>query len=458
MAHRTVLVLLASLAATAARADDWPQWMGPQRDGVWREDGILDKFHAGGPKVLWKQPCGVGYAGPSVAAGKLFLPDFLPKDKLPGGGFEKGQFRGEERLVCRDAATGKELWVDGYPVAYTISYAAGPRANATVDGDKVYSLGAMGDLRCLETATGKLVWSKNFVKDYGANVPVWGFSSHPLIDGNKLICLAGGSNDRLVIAFDKHTGKELWASQSCPGDFGYSPPVIHEFGGQRQLIIWHTKAVTGLNPETGKRLWKADFDVKFALTAPMPRKVGADGLFLTSFYNGSLFLKVGADKADVVWRSKAKGEQASQTTDLSSIMPTPVIDGDTAYGVCSYGQLRGLEISSGKRLWETMQATRGKRTPAKVAASDEPAQIERWSNAFLTPQGGRCFLFNEQGDLIIARLSKGGYEEIDRANVIEPTNTMAGSGRKVVWVHPAYANKCVFVRNDREVICLSLAR
>jgi outer membrane protein assembly factor BamB len=167
---------------------------------------------------------------------------------------------------------------------------------------------------------------------------------------------------------------------------------------------------------------------------------------------------VGADKADVVWKSKAKGEQASQTTDLSSIMPTPAIDGDTAYGVCSYGQLRGLEVSTGKRLWETMQATRGKRTPEKVAAEETPAGSERWSNAFITPQGRRYFIFNEQGDLIIAKLSKAGYEEVDRASVIEPTNTMTGGGRRVVWVHPAYANKCVFVRNDREVICLSLAR
>jgi outer membrane protein assembly factor BamB len=455
---RITFVLLAALSTAVARADDWPQWMGAQRDGVWREDGILDRFPAGGPKVVWRQPCGVGYAGPSIANGKLYLPDFVPEGGLPDSGFAKGKFVGQERLICRDAATGKELWVSAYPVAYTISYPGGPRCHPTVDGDKVYTLGAMGDLRCHDAATGKVVWAKNFVKDYGASTPVWGFAAHPLVDGDKLICLAGGSNDRLVIAFDKHTGKELWASQSCPGDFGYSPPVIHEFGGKRQLVIWHSRAVVGLEPDTGKRIWKQDFEVKFALTAPMARKVGPDGLFVTSFYNGSMFLKVGATSADVVWKSKAKGEQASQTTDLSSIMPTPVIEGDTAYGVCSYGQLRGLDVKTGTRLWETMQATRGKRTPEKVAAEPTPGAIERWSNAFLTPQGGRYFLFNEQGDLVIATLSRGGYEEIDRATIIEPTNTMAGAGRKVAWVHPAYANRCVFVRNDREVVCVSLAR
>jgi hypothetical protein len=125
--------------------------------------------------------------------------------------------------------------------------------------------------------------------------------------------------------------------------------------------------------------------------------------------------------------------------------------------VCSYGQLRCIEANTGKRVWESMQATRGKLTPAKVAEEPEPAERERWSLAFLIPHRDRFFLFNEQGDLIIAKLSPKGYEEIDRAHIIDPTNTMAGRGRLVVWMHPAFANKCVYVRNDKELICLSLA-
>ena len=110
-----------------------------------------------------------------------------------------------------------------------------------MDGDRVYTLGAMGHLFCLDIATGKPIWSKDFIKDYESPLPVWGFAAHPLIDGDKLICLAGGSNDRLVVAFDKKTGKELWAAESCGGDFGYCPPMIYEFGGKRQLIIWHSR-------------------------------------------------------------------------------------------------------------------------------------------------------------------------------------------------------------------------
>jgi hypothetical protein len=259
------------------------------------------------------------------------------------------------------------------------------------------------------------------------------------------------------VAFDKKTGKELWATESCAGDVGYSPPMIYEYGGKRQLVIWHTHAVLGLEPETGKRIWKVDFESKAALTAPTARKVGNDGLFITSFYNGSMLLKVSDSKAEVVWRSKSKGERPNQTLDLSSIICTPIVDGDYIYGVCSYGQLRCIKAQTGERVWESMQATRGKLTPAKVAAQEEPQDSERWSNAFIVKQADRYFLFNEQGDLIIAKLSPGGYEEVSRAHLIDPTNKDALS-RTVVWVHPAFANKCVFVRNNLEMACYSLAK
>jgi outer membrane protein assembly factor BamB len=458
---RFFLALALALTPALAHADDWPQWLGPKRDGVWRETGVIDTFPAGGPKKLWSARVGAGYAGPAVTGGKVFVIDLVPAKgaTLPDSGFAKGaRVPGNERVLCLDEKTGTELWKHEYPAEYRISYAAGPRCTPVVDGDKVYTLGAMGHLACVDIPTGKPVWEKDFIKDYDAYLPVWGFAANPLIDGEKLICLVGGSDSRLVVAFDKKTGKQIWAAESCGGDFGYCPPMIYEFGGRRQLIIWHSRGVLGLEPETGKRIWRVDFVAKAALTAPTPRKVGDDGLFITSFYNGSMLLRVKADGAEVVWKSKAKGEMPNQTTDLSSIMPTPWVDGDYTYGVCSYGQLRCIETKTGKRVWETMRATRGALTPKKVAESEEPAQSERWSNAFIVPHDGRYFLFNEQGDLIIAKLSPKGYEELSRAHLIDPTNTMAGQGRKVVWMHPAFADRCVFVRNDKELICYSLAK
>jgi len=445
--------------ALTLRADDWPQWLGPKRDGVWRETGIIDAFPERGPKKKWSVPVGMGYSGPAVADGKVLLMDRIlaEGEKLPDIAFAKPRLKGIERVLCLDEKTGKEIWKHEYPAEYAISYAAGPRCTPIVDGDRVYTLGAMGRLFCLGAADGKPLWSQDFIKDYGSALPQWGFAAHPLVDGEKIICLAGGSNNRLVVAFDKRTGKELWAAEHCPGDFGYSPPMIYEFGGKRQLIIWHSRAVLGLEPETGKRIWRVDFEIRSALTAPTPRKVGDDRLFVTSFYNGSMLLRVKADTAEVVWQSKAKGEGIHQTTDLSSIIPTPVIDGDFVYGVCSYGQLRCIEVNTGKRVWETMKATRGKLTPPKVAERDEPDGGERWSNAFLIPYSDRTFLFNEQGDLIIAKLTPKGYEELSRTHLIDPTNKDA-RGRLVVWTHPAFADRCVFVRNDREMACFDLAK
>jgi outer membrane protein assembly factor BamB len=443
---------------TSARADDWPQWLGPNRDGIWKENDIVESFPSGGPKVVWKVPIGLGYTGPAVANGKVYVMDRLLADgvTLPANAFAKGKNKGIERVQCRDERTGALIWKHDYPAEYAISYAAGPRCTPTVEGDRVYTLGAMGHLFCLDVGTGKAVWSKDFIKDYESFLPVWGFAAHPLIDGDKLICLVGGSQGRLVVAFNKNTGKEIWAVESCEGDFGYCPPMIYEFGGKRQLIIWHSRAVLGLEPESGKRIWRVDFESKAALTAPTPRKIGDDEVFVTSFYNGSMLLKVNASGATVVWKSKSRGEMPTQTTDLSSIICTPTVDGDTIYGVCSYGQLRCLKAQTGERVWETMKATRGQLTPKKVADNEEPASTERWSNAFIVKQGDRYFLFNEQGDLIIARLSTKGYEELSRAHVIDPTNKDAN--RKVVWVHPAFANKCMFIRNDVEMICVSLAK
>ena len=179
------------------------------------------------------------------------------------------------------------------------------------------------------------------------------------------------------------------------------------------------------------------------MTVPTPR-LDKDKLFFTAFYDGPLMLQFNSDgQPRILWQGKGRGEQPDRTDGLHSIMPTPIIKDGYIYGVCSYGELRCLEEMTGKRLWETHEAT--------------TRQSVRWGNAFLIEQGDRFFLFNEQGDLIIAKLSPKGYKEIDRANILAPTNTMAGQDRPVVWSHPAFANRCVYVRNDKEIVCVSMA-
>ena len=437
------LICLTVSIATLAQADDWPQWLGPQRDAVWRETGILDKFPAGGPPVKWRTPIGSGYTGPAVAAGRVYVMDrhLSTGASNPGNAFERGEIPGNERVLCLNEADGKVLWQHEYDCPYTVSYAAGPRATPLISGGKVYTLGAEGDLFCLDALTGKVLWSRSFKKDFHARTPTWGFAGHPLLDGKKLICLVGGEGS-VAVAFDKDTGKELWRALSCR-EPGYAPPTLITAGGTKQLILWHPEAVNSLDPETGRVFWSHPWSVRSGLSVATPRQSG-DLLLLSSFYTSSHCFKLDPSKpaATLLWEGKRNSEMKTDT--LHSLISTPFIEDGYIYGVCSYGQLRCLKLDSGERLWETLAAT----TPDN--------KLMRWATAFLIKHEDKFFLANEKGDLIIAKLSPKGYDEISRMHLIDPTNT--DPHRLVVWSHPAFASKCVYARNDREIICVSLAK
>lgn len=430
---------LALAAGLSGMADDWPQWLGPQRDGVWRETGIVERFPAGGPPIRWRVPIGGGYAGPAVAGGRVFVLDRRRPagSRPPADPFDRGSIPGTERILCLNEADGRVLWQHEDECAYTMSYAAGPRTTPLVADGRVYTLGAEGHLRCLESAGGQVVWSRDFKKDFGAKTPLWGFAAHPLLVGNRLISLVGGEGS-VVVAFDPATGRELWRALSAK-EIGYAPPTRIEHGGKSQLIVWHPEAVNSLDPASGKVNWTVPFESRSGLSVATPRLAG-DALFVTTFYNGSLLLRLGTEPPAVVWRSQKASER--DTTELHSIIPTPFIEGGHIYGVCSYGQLRCLKLTTGERVWATLAAT-------------TPEQETRWGNVFLVQHADRFFLFNERGDLILARLTPEGYREISRAHLLEPTNT--DPGRPVVWSHPAFAHRSVYARNDREIVCASLA-
>ena len=421
-----------------APADDWPQWLGPHRDAIWRETGILRQFPANGPVVLWRTPISTGYSGPAVAQGRVYVCDRV-EGKAAASGAAVGDASSKERVLCLDEENGRVLWQYEYDCVYRLSYPAGPRTTPAVADNKVYSLGAEAHLYCLEARTGKMLWSRQLKQDYQAKTPVWGFASHPLVDGQKLICVVGGK-DSLIVAFDKDTGKELWRALEAR-EPGYCPPVIFEAGGRRQLIIFYPEGLASLDPETGKTYWHQPYFAKTGLTISTPRKLG-DLLFVTSFYNGPMMMRLAADRpaASLAWRGKSSSEM--ETDGLHSIISTPFLEGGHIYGVCSYGQLRCLKAETGERLWETFAATT---SGTRV----------RWANAFLVKNGAVFFLANELGDLIIARLSAQEYQELDRAHLLEPTNR--DCGRLVVWSHPAFANRSVIARNDREIIRVSLA-
>lgn len=442
-----LLVCCLSIATSTLNADNWPQWMGPKRDGVWRDRGLLEEFPDGGPKVLWRKQVNSGYAGPAVDDGRVYLLDRqqgAPLERKPG---ERGipELPGNERLVCLDESNGNLIWEHTWDAPYRIDFPSGPRATPIVEGNRVYLLGAMGDLRCVNATDGTLFWARNFIKDFALpNPPAWGWAAHPLLHGDKLFSLVGGTNSA-VVAFDKSTGKELWRALSTR-EIGYAPPIIARIDGRDQLIVWHTEALAGLRPETGEVLWTIAYPVEGKHQRPevsigMPR-VDRDQLFVTSFYHGSLMLKFTGEKADLLWNKKSTS-RSSFNAGLHTTMTTPVLKDGFIYGICGTGELRCLDSKTGERIWETRDHLNGKET--------------LFGTSFIVQHGdsgNRFFIWTDLGDLILAELTPEKYREISRAHLLEPTEN--ARGREVVWSHPAFANKSVFARNQKELIRVSL--
>ena len=426
-------LLFCALLPPVATATDWPEWRGEGRRGEWNETGILQAFPADGLDIRWRVPVNVGYSGPAVAAGRVYVTDYRSTSAR----------QGVERILCLDEKTGKTLWTREWRANYaSMSYGNGPRATPTVDGDRVYVLGAAGMLVCLNTADGSELWRRELQKDYRANMPIYGFAGAPLVDGERLICLVGGEPDAKIVALNKMTGKEIWRALSGDSATGYSPPFLIEHTGRSQLIQWHPRAVVSLEPATGEILWEQPFRVHLNVSVATPVKDGAR-LLVSSEFNGSLMLDLDDSRpaARMVW--KGKSDSAIRSDGLHALISTPVIRGDHIYGIGVYGHFRCIRADTGERVWETFDVTGGR---------------ARWAAGFIVRNGERYFINNDAGELIIAMLSPDGYKEISRTRLLNPTS-YSGNRRAagaVNWSHPAYANRHIFARNDEEIVCASL--
>jgi outer membrane protein assembly factor BamB len=430
---RVSLVLSVFAAASLAAGDEWPQWMGPNRDNVWRERGILARFPEAGPKVLWRVSIAGGYAGAAVAGGRVFVCDYVTDAEVKIANFERNTSTGNERVLCLDEASGEMLWQHAYPVTYTIAYPAGPRCTPTVHDGCVYTLGAEGDLLCCEAATGRLLWSRDLKKDYATKAALWGWASHPLVDGNRLVCIVG-TDVAHAAAFDLKTGAEVWRTGTAP-EQGYVPPSIIEAAGVRQLVLVKPDGVYAVEPETGKLLWETPYNADNGSIIMTPVRSG-EHLYVGGYQGKNLLLRLRADRpgVEVVWRNKPK--QA-----ISAVNVQPFVADGIVYGFHENGELRAMRVPEGDFAWR--------------GGGPFGARPQGSATAFLTRHDDRFFLFTETGDLVIARLSPTGYEELSRTHVLEPTNV--AFGREVVWSAPAYANRSVVVRNDKEVVRVSLA-
>ena len=426
--RKIFLTALLVMAAQMARGDDWPQWRGPNRDGVWRETGIVEKFRTGQIAHKWRVEIGSGYCGPTVAKGRVYVMDLLIEPEHT------------ERIHCFDEQTGKQVWSLAYACPYgRVQYPAGPRASVTIHEGKAYALGATGRIHVLDAASGKVLWQKNLEEQYAIRLPQWGISAAPLIHENLVVLHIGGQG-ACVVAFNKDSGEEVWRALNDPAQ--YSAPILVRQAGKPVILCWTGGSVAGLAAMTGEVLWRYEWTPRKMPIGVATPVVEKDQVFFTSFYDGSLMLRLRQDMAaaDTLWQIAGRDER--NTDALHSIISTPVFENGYIYGVDSYGELRCLDANDGRRIWEDRTAV----------------PTDRWSTIHFVKNGDRYFMFNEKGELIIARLSPKGYEEISRAKLLEPTQPQLPNRRGgVCWSHPAFANKHIFNRNDKELVCASLA-
>jgi len=297
----------------------------------------------------------------------------------------------------------------------------------------------MGHFHCLDAKTGRVIWKKDLAAEYRTRRIMWGFAAAPLIYGDLVILQIGGAGEACIIAFDKKAGAEKWTSVDDTSS--YSAPVIIRQADTDVLVCWTKNFLVGLAPKTGRVHWKLRFEImkSWAMSSATPIIEG-NRLFISACYDGSMMVRLSSNalKANRLWRRR--GVAYGKTDALQCVHSTPVMFGGHIYGFDSRGEMRCLKSDTGDRVWEDLTVTpRG----------------EKWGTAHMVQNAGTTWIFNEQGEVIIAKLSPAGFKQISRAKLIEPTHRMIG--RKVCWSHPAFANRCIYARNDRELVCGDLS-
>jgi outer membrane protein assembly factor BamB len=417
-------------AAPAAAPDgmDWPQWRGARRDGIWRETGIVERFKGETIPLRWTAPIGAGYTAPTVASGRVYVMDYVEKSS--------------ERVLCLDWKSGTMLWQIRYPCSYEdFTYEAGPRAAVTLHDGRAYALGAAGHLHCLDAASGKIRWKRDLRSEYRIRMPKWGIAAHPIIAGDLVITQVGGAGEACVVAFDRKTGDERW--KALPDEASYSPPIAIEQAGRRLVVIALGFRLVAVDPTDGTLQWSHEQPKSsWPISIPAP-VVQGDLMFFSTAHAGSYLFRLARDRLaiETIWE---RGRRPRSEDTLTPVIPDPLVMNGLVIGVQTDGELRCLDLMTGKRQWETIEAM--------PKAWHATMHLVRAGET-----GDRAWIFTEQGNLILARLNAQGYHELTRARVIEPTLEQGPRGRAVTWSHPAFAYRHIFARSDRELVCANLA-
>ncbi|MCP3980681.1 MAG: PQQ-binding-like beta-propeller repeat protein [bacterium] len=389
--------------SAGAAALDWPQWRGPKRDAVSLQTGLLQRWPEGGPEVLWRTPVGAGYSGVSVSQGKLYT---LWDEK------------GKQFLFGLDASTGKELWRQQLGAAFNNHYGNGPRSTPLVDGDVVFAIGTQGLLLAANRHTGARLWQHDMVQDYAADLPSYGYSSSPLVAGDKLVVEVGGK-DAAFMAFDKKTGETVWAvANDRPA---YSSPIDVTIAGVDQVVFWSAHGLHSVSSDGGSVLWTYSWET-FCPVSGDPLNTGTplflppDRIYISSG-SGAAAIRVargaGAFTVETVWKSDL------MRSDVNTAL---LLDGHI-YGF-DRGTLKSLDASTGEINWKARGFQRG-----SLIAAD-----------------GRLIVLGEAGNLALVKADPSEFVQTSSVEILEGKN----------WTAPALAGGKLYLRNHEELVCLEM--
>jgi outer membrane protein assembly factor BamB len=372
-------------------AQDWPQWRGPNRDGVSKETGLLKQWPADGPPLAWKaKGAGGGYSSFAIANGRLYT---------------MGLRGSREFILAFDVADGKEVWATAHGGAFQNDRGDGPRGTPTVDGDRIYALGGNGDLSCLEARTGKVVWTMNVLKKFGGQNITWGISESPLVIGEKVLVNAGGPGASIV-ALNKKDGSLIWKSQS--DEEGYSSAIAVEAAGGTQVVFFTATRAVGLDLSDGKLRWEypRPSNNTANIATPVAR---ANRVFISSDYGtGGGLVEIKAD---------GKAQEVYFTKEMRNHHSSSVLIGDYLYGFSS-SILTAMKFDTGEVAWKDRSVGKGS----------------------LVYADGNLYCLSENGVVGLVEATPTGYKEKGRFHIAQESLP--------TWTHPVVAGGRLYLRDQ----------